>query len=596
MQLRLLSKIMRLAAQMAFGSALVFGQAPNPTQTNLPEAASSPYPVFRITAVSRSVKAINYHHRQGSTVLGFEGTNLAKGAKGEARVDSKTGATKIDVNFDKMPPPQDLGGEFLTYVLWAVSPEGRFENLGEVYLNGDHAKLLVTTEMQAFGMIVTAEPYYAVTQPSDVVVMENVVISKGQESTTGTIAPIEAKYDLMQRGIYNSLLPEAERNLTKQDRSNSPLDLKEARHAMAIATSLGARRYAADTMNKASIELSNAEAYWKSSKDKKKVQTLARATTQLAEDARLITIKRREEESLEAERSASQSKLLSTEAQVRNEADLRRQATARAESERVAAEAARAESIRANESAIQARNQTDETKRQLEAARVQALQDRQGMEAGKAEALKNAEEADRQRASALAVEVEARRLAAEQDSQRKMEAQRTEAQQASERLVAEKQQLRDELRRQFNLILETRDSARGLIVNMSDVLFDTAKYTLRVGAREKLSKISGIVLSHPGLSLEIEGNTDSVGNPESNQLLSERRAGSVRDYLVKQGLPAASITAKGMGEANPVADNMNSEGRQLNRRVEMIVSGEVISRSIRITQVPGAILAVPMPR
>jgi outer membrane protein OmpA-like peptidoglycan-associated protein len=605
MQYGSIYQVFRLSALVVMGSMLAFAQAPNPTQTNLPEAAASPYPVFRITAVSRSVKAINYNHRQGSTVLAFEGTNLAKEAKGEARVDSKTGATRINVSFDKMPPPQDQGSEFLTYVLWAVSPEGRFENLGEVYLNGDHAKLFVTTEMQAFGMIVTAEPYYAVTQPSDVVILENVIVSNSSESTVGTISPIEAKYDLMQRGIYNSLLPEADRNLTKQDRSDSPLDLKEARHAMAIATTLGARFYAADTMNKASIELSNAEAFWKSSKDKKKVQSLARATTQLAEDARLITIKRREEESLEIERAASEQKLLSTQAEVRDEAGRRLQATreseqarqseleaqtraqgalAAAELERRAAERARAEAMAAKSDAERAQLSTLEAKRQLEEAKMEALKDKQGLEAGQAEARR------------VALEADAKRLASEQESQRQLASQRAEAQKELDRLQTEKQQLRDELRRQFNLILETRDTARGLIVNMSDVLFDTAKYTLRVGAREKLAKISGIILAHPGLKLEVEGNTDSVGTEEYNQTLSERRAQAVRDYLVQQGLPSDMITSKGMGEGNPVADNMNAQGRQQNRRVEMIVSGDVITRTISVTTVSNPAVGGQSPR
>jgi outer membrane protein OmpA-like peptidoglycan-associated protein len=615
--------VFRLSVQFVMGAVLVLAQAPNPTQTNLPDAAASPYPVFRITAVSRSVKAINYNHRQGSTVLAFEGTNLAKGAKGEARVDSKTGATRINVSFDKMPPPQDLGSEFLTYVLWAVSPEGRFENLGEVYLNGDNAKLFVTTEMQAFGMIVTAEPYYAVTQPSDVVVLENVIVSNSTESTVGTISPIEAKYDLMQRGIYNSLLPEADRNLTKQDRSDSPLDLKEARHALAIATTLGARQYAADTMNKASIELSNAEAFWKSSKDKKKVQSLARVSTQLSEDARLITIKRREEESLDMERAASERKLLSTQAEVRDEAGKRLRATQESEEsrqaeleaqtraqsalaaaavERQAAERARAEAMAAKSDAERAQIGTLEAKRQLEEAKMEALKDKQGLEAGQAEARRMAMEADAQRLAAgqeaqrQIAEADAKRIASEQESQRQLASQRLEAQKELERLQAEKQLLREELRRQFNLILETRDTARGLVVNMSDVLFDTAKYTLRVGAREKLAKISGIVLAHPGLKLEVEGNTDSVGTPEYNQTLSERRAQAVRDYLVAQGLPSNMISSKGMGENNPVADNMNAQGRQQNRRVEMIVSGDVITRTITMTTSPTASVGAQTPR
>ena len=136
---------------------------------------------------------------------------------------------------------------------------------------------------------------------------------------------------------------------------------------------------------------------------------------------------------------------------------------------------------------------------------------------------------------------------------------------------------------QFNAILATRDTARGLVVNLSDVLFDTGKYTLRPLAREKLAKISGIVLAYPDLKLAIEGNTDSVGTDAMNQTLSEKRAGSVMDYLAKENIPAGSMTAQGFGKSQPIASNDTAEGRQQNRRVEMIVSGDVIGTTIGAT-------------
>jgi outer membrane protein OmpA-like peptidoglycan-associated protein len=141
----------------------------------------------------------------------------------------------------------------------------------------------------------------------------------------------------------------------------------------------------------------------------------------------------------------------------------------------------------------------------------------------------------------------------------------------------EKAQLREQLRQQLNAILETRETARGLIVNLSDVLFDTGKYTLKPGAREKLAKIAGIVLAHPGLKLEVEGHTDSIGGDEMSQRLSERRAETVRSYLVAQNLPPDSMTAHGFGKTQPVATN--AAGRQLNRRVELVVSGDPIGAS-----------------
>lgn len=558
-----------LLAAVTLMETPVWSQVPGPTQTNLVEASSSPYPVFRVTAVSRSIKAINYHHRQGSTNLAFEGTNLAPKAKGEARVDSKTGATKIDARFDKLPPAQVHGREFLTYVLWAVTPEGRFSNLGEIYLNGDDARLQAATELQSFGMIVTAEPYYAVTQPSDVVVMENVVVSgPNKPGTTGTMSPIEAKYELLERGTYNALIPAADRNLTKDDMKETPLDLKEARHAMAIATTLGARQYAADTMQKAETDLMNAEAFWRSSKDTKKVQTLARNVTQLAEDARIITVRKREEERLEAERKAAEASVLASKTKAEEEARMRaaadaararadqeaRQATATAQRERQLADDARRQAELAKIEAEKARLSVLESQRKLEEQRAAAESERLRLEAEQARIKAMAEEADRQR------------IAAEQDRAR----------------------LREELRQQFNLILETRDSARGLIVNMSDVLFDTAKFTLRPAAREKLAKVAGIVLAHPGLKLEVEGHTDSVGSDEYNQKLSENRAKSVAEFLTKQGLKEEAITSKGFGESTPVADNATAAGRQQNRRVELIVSGAIIEKTTTISKIPSS--------
>ena len=576
------------AATLLAGLAL--GQAPNPTQTNLPDAANGPYPVFRVTGVSRSVKAINYNHRQGSTVVGFLGTSYAPKAKGDARVDSKTGATKVDVTFEKLPMAQTLGNEFLTYVLWAITPEGRAENMGEVYLEGDRAKLLATTELQAFGMIVTAEPYYAVTQPSDMIIMENVQVSKDSGSTSGTIGPIETKFELLQKGVYNTLLPAADRNLTKNDRSDSPLDLKEARFAMAIATSLGARRYATDTMKKADTELYNAEAFWKSTKDKKKVQSLARNVTQLAEDARLITVKNRQEEELAAERLLSEQKVTAAN----QEADAQKLQRQKADEMKMQADRDRAAAQRAEaqsaEAAIAARAAAE--KERLDAIAARASADKERLDANAARALADQAklEAEKSRLSVL----EGQRLLDEQRAAANLERQRLEAEQARikgladaselalQKAEAEKLQLREDLRKQFNLILETRDTARGLIVNMSDVLFDTGKYSLRVAAREKLAKISGIILAHPGLKLEVEGFTDSVGGDEMNQRLSENRANSVRDFLVKQGLGDAAVTAKGFGKSNPVADNATSAGRQQNRRVEMVVSGTIIERTVTI--------------
>ncbi len=141
--------------------------------------------------------------------------------------------------------------------------------------------------------------------------------------------------------------------------------------------------------------------------------------------------------------------------------------------------------------------------------------------------------------------------------------------------------LRDQIRDQLNVILETRETARGLIVNLSDVLFDTGSANLKPGAREKLAKISGILLAHPGLNIEVEGHTDSVGAADYNQRLSEARANSVHDYLIRQGVPPTTVATTGFGKSQPVASNATAAGRQQNRRVELVVTGEAIGRPSR---------------
>jgi outer membrane protein OmpA-like peptidoglycan-associated protein len=554
-------------------------QAPNPTQQSSPVQPGGSIPVYRVTVVARTTKAINYHHRSGSTKIDFRGTALMPEARGEAKVESKQGVIKIDANMEKLQPASRFGPEYLTYVMWAITPEGRATNIGEVLLGGDKSKLNATTELQSFGLIVTAEPYFAVTQPSDVVVMENFV----RQDTTGTIEEVDAKYELLQRGQYTLNVNPSELKPMRLD-SRVPLELYEARNAVQIARWVGADKYAAETFQKAVQGLENAEGYLRGKQGKKPIGTVAREAAQMAEDARIITLKKIEEERLANERAAAAER--EAHAKAETEAEARRRAQAEADQKAEAERRARAESERAN-----AQSEAERIKRDAEAARV----------AAQAEAERVKRETDVQRATAQAeieraarekAEAEAARAAAvtqQQAAQAEAEKARLAAEEANrlrQKAEAEKAELRAQLLQQFNAILETRDTARGLIVNMSDVLFDTAKYTLRPGAREKLARVGGIISGHPGLRLEVEGHTDSVGGDDYNQRLSEQRAASVRDYLVKQGLSMNSVTAKGFGKTQPVATNETATGRQQNRRVELVVSGEVIGVQIGSPTIP----------
>jgi hypothetical protein len=255
-------------------------QAPNPTQQPIENGAATP--IYRITVVARTTKAINYHHRSGSTRIGFRGTALMPEARGEAKVESKQGVIKIDAEMERLGPATQFGDEYLTYVMWAITPEGRATNVGEVLLNNSgKTKLDATTELQSFGLIVTAEPYFAVTQPSDVVVMENFV----RKDTTGTIEEVDAKYELLARGQY--VLNVKPGDIRRRELNPKvPLELYEARNAVAIARWTGAEQYAGDTFQKAVVGLENAEGYLIGKAGKKPIGTVAREAVHHREEDR----------------------------------------------------------------------------------------------------------------------------------------------------------------------------------------------------------------------------------------------------------------------------------------------------------------------
>ena len=512
---------------------------------NSDRTAAGLTPIYRVTVTERTTKAISYRNRSGATKIDFAGTALVPAAHGEAKVESKKGYIEIEVEFRNLPEAAQFGAEYLTYVLWAITPEGHASNLGEILRSGTSGKLDVTTELQAFGLVVTAEPYFAVSRPSDVVVMENVV----RPDTVGKIELIDAKYELLERGQYEHLANVLDLKVNRK----MPLELYEARNAIQIARSSGADRYAADTFKKAEADLKQAETYHARNAGAKPVTMTARHAVQTAEDARAIAVKRQDDELLAAERQAA--------------AD--REATA--QSGRAAAES---ETSRVTREAAEARS-----KAEREAARLKRDNDAQRV-AALAEADRLKQQIDAQRASAQS---EADRL--KQESDAKLAAAQSDLDRAARdraQAEADKAELRAKLLLQFNAILQTRDTARGLIVNLSDVLFDTAKFSLRPEAREKLAKVAGIVSGHPGLRLDVEGHTDNVGGDAYNQNLSEQRGSSVRDYLTQQGMQQGSVSTRGFGKTQPIATNDTAAGRQQNRRVELVISGEIIGVEIGV--------------
>jgi len=496
-----------LLCTMLVLSGASFAQESNPPATDQTVTPMQQTPVYRVQVVARTTQAVNYRHHSGGTEIGFRGTDIMQEAKGKARVESRTGRIEIDAQFEHLRKPQMFGPEYLTYVLWAITPEGRAVNLGEAMPNDDgKSSIEVSTDLQAFGLIVTAEPYFAVTRPSNEVVLENEVKS----DTKGWEMPIDAKFDLLERGSYRVELHGQQLPSVTAD-PKMPVDLLEAMNAVAIARAQQADQYAPEPLQKAEDFLARAQDYYQRKQGDKAIGTVARGAVQSAEDARVLAIRTREQREQEAQRQAMQQQTAAAQAQADQEAQQRQQA----EQDRQKAEQAKAEADQARQQAEQAQATAEA---QQQAAEAQAHQ-------------------------------------AEQD----------------------KEQTRQRLMQQLNQVLETRETARGLIVNMPDVLFDTGKYTLKPGARERLAKVAGILQAYPGLTVQVEGYTDSTGTPEFNQQLSEQRASSVRDYLVQQGVSTNSITSQGFGETQPVASNSTAAGRQLNRRVDMVVTGTSIN-------------------
>ncbi|WP_433974062.1 OmpA family protein [Tunturiibacter lichenicola] len=486
--------------------AALNAQEPNPTAQTAPpqdteiKKQDDGIYLYRVKVVQRDLDAVNYLHRSAATNIAFKGTPLLPLAKGSARVVSERGGIRISARFQGLTPANGFGPEYLTYVLWAITPDGRPNNLGEVLPSNDKNNIDVTTALQSFGMIVTAEPYFSVTQPSDVVVLQNVIIN---DKTNGVLEKVNAHYSLLPRGAY-AQTDGATSNLNPITRDEkSPLELYQANNAIRIAQTAGADKYAPEIMAEATQDLRNATDIDRNKKGDRKLEiTFARQAVQRAEDARLVTLRKQA-----AERQ-------------QNADNARRDAEAQAQQSQLQAQQA-----------------------QLDAERARAAQ---------AEA-----DADRARAEAAAAEAQARAANANKSA-------------------ADANAVREKLRSQLNSVLATSESARGLIVNMSDVLFDTGRYTLKPNTQLSLAKVSGILQAYPGLKVQVEGYTDSVGSDQYNQKLSENRADAVRDFLITQGVQTDNITATGYGKSKPVADNATAQGRSQNRRVNLVVSGDAI--------------------
>jgi outer membrane protein OmpA-like peptidoglycan-associated protein len=511
-------------------------QEPNPTSQAAPAEAGAVTQqngiyIYRVKVVQRNLDCVNYFHRSGPTTIGFNGTPLLPAAKGEAKVTSERGGITVEARFEGLTPANGFGHEYLTYVLWAISPDGRAQNLGEVLPAGTKNNIRVTTALQSFGLIVTAEPYFSVSEPSDVVVLQNVI---QQDKTAGVLEKVNANYSLLPRGAYAETAGAhtVANPITRNERS--PIELFEADNAVRIAQETGADKYTPEIMQQAKLDLQNASDLDSNKRGDRKMEiTDAREAVERAEDARIATLRKQA-----AEREAA---TVAAKNQAQTDAAL-----------------SQAQAAQSQAQAAQSQLQAQQSQMEAQQAQLQADQ----AKAAKAQA-------DAARAQAEAEAAEARAKAAE-----------------ASKSADDANAVREKLRAQLNSVLATSETARGLIVNMSDVLFDTGKYTLKTTTQVSLAKVAGILQAYPGLKVQVEGYTDSVGSDDFNQKLSDNRAGAVKDFLVSQGVSLNNITSQGFGKNDPVADNSSSSGRQMNRRVNMVVSGDAIgieSQSASVT-------------
>lgn len=476
-------------------------------------------PMYRVTVIQRTVDAVNYQYRNGPTKIDFRGTVLLPSAKGDATVDSQKGHTEIDARFEGLEAPQRFGAEYLSYVLWAITPDGAPHNLGEVVPNGSNkAHLPVTTALQSFGLIVTAEPYAAVRHPGDVVVLQNEV----RPDTVGEIGPVEARVELMPRGHYTWNVPASESagvaNAPKvsMSRYEAILQTYEAQNAIGIAGTAGAQQYAPDVYAKAQQELAQAQQLQLGKGNDDLVVQHARAATEIAEDARIIAERRRQDDALIAARqdtAEAQEARLRAEAKAEREKERADNALTQAQLEREARERAEADARIAREQAEQA---TVVTVQPTPAPMTQTVTITQS----------NQDDAARQ--------------------------------------------TREQLLHRLNMAIVTRDTPRGLDATLNDADFDRSQ--LRPQAANAVARMAALLLAQPGLRVSVEGNSDT---PEGSGLATQR-AQAVTAALTAAGIPPQQISCQSFGNSRPLVSNATEQGRIENRRVEIVITGDAI--------------------
>ncbi len=484
--------------------------------------------------ITRNTLAVRYVENKRTTV-NMTGTSLAPRVTGKAEVEYKKNDARIKVKVQNLDHPQTYGTYYTTFVIWAVTPEGQTDNLIELP-TGYTAELQARSSAQTFGIIITAEPHSSVKMPSQKVVAETTL----PKNVTSGVQTAQAEYKSDRGALYEPT--ESEAATLKADYTTPRLVLG-ARRSLDIARRAGAKEFAAQEWQEAQTKLATLEQLWpRNLKNESKYSGLSKDVMRLGQVARDLATEREYQARIDNERQARIRSLEEARAQAER-------AQAEAERTRLEAERAKAEAERAKAEAERAARLADEERLRREKAGRDAEAARARAESERIAAERERMQADAARAQALTAQKQAEDARKERDS-------------ALQRLYVS-----------LSEILDTKRETRGFIVNLGDVLFDTGKATLKPAAREKLSKLSGILLAYPGeLTLEVEGHTDSVGSDELNNRLSQNRAESVRDYLVSAGVKENRIKGvRGFGKTKPIATNDTAAGRQMNRRVEIVI-------------------------
>jgi outer membrane protein OmpA-like peptidoglycan-associated protein len=483
----------------------------------LPVIGQDRVPVFRVTVIERTVDSVNYQYHAGPTKIDFRGTVLLPAAKGDATVESQQGRTAIDAKFEGLDAPQRFGPEYLSYVLWAITPDGRPHNLGEIVPNGSNkAHLPVTTDLQAFGLIVTAEPYSSVRQPGDVVVLQNEI----RPDTVGDVHPVMAKVELMPRGHYTWNVPASESAgvanapRVSMSRYQAILQTYEAQNALGIASVAGAQNYAPDVFSKAQQELAQAQQLQSSKGNDDLIVQHARAATEIAEDARIIAERHQQDDALMA---------------------------------------ARQDTMDAQQARLRAEAKAEREKERADSAQAQVQAEREAREQAEADA----------------------RLAREQSEQATVvTVQQAPAPQPAQisqiNQDAAEKDVRLQLLQHLNMAIVTRDTPRGLDATLNDADFDHGQ--LRPGPANAVSRMATMLAAHPGLRIAVEGNSDT---PEGSDM-ARQRAQAVASALTAAGVPAQRISSQSVGNSRLLVSNATEEGRMENRRVEIVITGDAI--------------------